>query len=173
MTTRRALLAGAVGLAAAGAWLRPSLAHRSKSALTLVRWNETTGTLEIDHRLHAHDAEVALQRQDSVSAPDLSQVADRARLTLYCEARFSLIGPDGAAITLRPLGAELIRENVHVYQEGRLTTKPARLAVRNDILRDVFKTQVNQVNIDLAGGDTAQVRTLTFTGDDGVEVADF
>lgn len=148
-------------------------AHRAKSALTLVRWDAATGVLEVEHRLHAHDAEVALNQRTGVATPDVTQVADRARLALYCEERFTLTGRDGTVIALKTLGAELIRDYVHIYQEGRLTDRPARISVRNTILRDVFKTQVNQVNFDMEGGDPAHIRTLTFTGNDGLEEAVF
>lgn len=163
---RRRLLALA-GAAATFAGLQPpALAHRARSALTLVTWNRAAGLLEIDHSLHGHDAEMALAQIEGVAAPDLSRLEDRARLALYVEARFALSLPDTGPVPLKLLGAEQLGENVHVYQEALLTTAPPRLSVRNGILRDLFAVQINQVNIDLTG-DPDHIRTLTFLGGDG------
>ncbi|MFV3074375.1 DUF6702 family protein [Niveispirillum fermenti] len=164
---RRRLLA--IAMAAAGSTIgtaSPGLAHRAKSVLTLVRWNAGAGLLEVDHALHAHDGEMALNRIVKVATPDLSQVRDQARLALYTEARFTLTPPDAASLTLRLIGAELAGDDLHVYQDVSLPAPPARLRVRNTILRDVFRTQVNQVNFDMGGGDPSRIRTLTFIGAD-------
>lgn len=141
-------------------------AHRAKAALTLVRFNPAGGLLEVEHVLHAHDAEVALNRVLNLATPDLSQLPDRARLSIYVEARFALTPPEGAPLPLKLLGAELEGENVRVYQEIPMMALPDRLRVRNMILRDVFQSQINQVNVDLYG-DPARIRTLTFLGGDG------
>lgn len=141
-------------------------AHRAKAALTLVRLNRTSGILEVEHTLHAHDAEMALNQIAKLPTPDLSQLEDRARLALYVEARFALTPPGGPSLTLKLLGAELDGEEVRVYQEIALATPPTRLSVRNMILRDVFPVQINQVNFDLHG-DPARIRTLIFLGGDG------
>lgn len=141
-------------------------AHRAKAALTLVRLNRAGGVLEVEHTLHAHDAEMALNQIVKMPTPDLSQLEDRARLALYVEARFALTLPDGPSLALKLLGAELDGEEVRVYQEIALATPPDRLSVRNMILRDVFPVQINQVNFDLYG-DPARMRSLTFLGGDG------
>lgn len=159
-------LAGAglsLGVLPVGAW-----AHRAKAALTLVRWNQAAGLLEIDHSLHAHDAEMALNRIEGVGAPDLAQLEHRARLALYVEARFALLSADGIPLALTLVGAELTGENAHVYQEAALKPPPSRLTVRDDILRDLFPVQINQVNFDMTG-DPAHIRTLTFLGNDGAK----
>lgn len=171
MIARRLLLgAGLAGLVLAP---RPAAAHRAKAALTLVRWNARTRLLELEHRLHAHDAELALNRQADVASPDLSRLEQRARLALYVEARFALLLPDGVPLALTTLGAELDADNVLVFQEAAMTDPPSALTVRNDILRDVFRTQVNQVNFDLKGGDPAFIRTVTFSGEDREEMVRF
>lgn len=161
-------LAGAVTLVAPLAW-----AHRAKAALTLVRWNAGTSSLEVEHRLHAHDAELALNQKEGIATPDLSQVRDRARLALYVEPRFALTDLDAQPVPLTLIGAELVADYVHVYQEAALPAVPAGFSVRNDILRDVFRTQLNQVNFDMRGGDPAFIRTVTFTGEDQSETVRF
>lgn len=162
---RRQLLALA-GLGLAAGLVPAVRAHQAKAALTLVRLNRAAGMLEVEHALHAHDAEVALNLLEQVATPDLSQLEDRARLTLYVEARFALTLPGGGALALKAVGAELDGDEVRVYQEVPMTAPPDRLGVRNMILRDAFAIQINQVNFDLYG-DPARVRTLTFLGGDG------
>ncbi len=161
---RRVMALAGAGLLAGLAL--PARAHRAKSALTLVTWNKAAGLLEVDHSLHAHDAETALAQVGGVSAPDLSRLEDQARLALYVEGRFALSIPGGSPLPLKLLGAEPEGDNIHVYQEVPLTAVPARLLVRNMILRDIFPVQINQVNIDMGGGPD-HIRTLTFLGGDG------
>lgn len=71
----------------------------------------------------------------------------------------------GAPLALRLIGAEVDGEFVLVYQEFT-EELPARFAVRNDILRDVFPEQINHVNIAMGG----EVHSLTFRGDDDWQI---
>lgn len=151
----------------------PAYAHRAKAALTVVRWNASGKELEVEHKLHAHDAEVALSQQAGIATPDLSRLEDQAKLALYVEARFSLTPPGGQPLPLKLLGAELQGDHIFIYQELVLQAPPKGLVVENRILRDVFRTQVNQVNFDMAGGDPAHIRTLTFNGQDKAESVTF
>ena len=90
--TRRLAIAGGLALAAAP----PAFAHRSQSVLTTVNWNAATSTLEVMHRIHAHDAEVGLmQSTGSTENVDITQVRNQAQLMLYVEKHFSLTGPAG------------------------------------------------------------------------------
>ncbi|WP_153205758.1 DUF6702 family protein [Niveispirillum sp. SYP-B3756] len=164
-----ALMGGGLLLAAA----LPAQAHRAKSSLTLVRWNAAAKLLEVEHKLHAHDAEVALSQQAGIATPDLSRLEDQAKLALYVEARFSLTPLGGKPLSLKLLGAELEGDHIFVYQELALPAPPKALAVEDGILRDVFRTQLNQVNFDMADGDPAHIRTLTFNGQDKAENVTF
>src|SRR5262245_61453311 len=84
--TRRLVVAGGLGLAVAP----PAMAHRSQSVLTTVTWNASATTLEVTHRMHAHDAEVGLAQSMGVESIDLTQSKNQAQLMLYVEKRFSL-----------------------------------------------------------------------------------
>lgn len=145
------------------AW--PSAAHRMPGSLTTVEYNPATDRVEIVHRLHAHDAELGVGTL--LDEPDFSfdDLEDRATLALYVEKRFALAawagGEGGEQITLSLVGAELEGDWIFVYQEYA-EALPAEFAVRDDILRDVFPAQANQVNVSLAGS----VRTLMFRGED-------
>ncbi|MGI9203305.1 MAG: DUF6702 family protein [Woeseiaceae bacterium] len=139
----------------------PTIADRQPGSLSTVKINAATGNVEIIHRLHNHDAELGIIAVLEDRSLSMDQLVGRAQLALYVEDRFTLAATNGDAIgaplDLELLGAELDGEYVLVYQEfsGEF---PTTIAVRNDILRDVFPEQVNHVNIALGGG----VRSLTF-----------
>jgi len=142
-----------------------SYADRQPGSLSTIKANRETGNIEIIHRLHTHDAELGIVTVLRDKSLTLDRLIGQATLALYVEERFIIAAQhdDGIAapLDLQLLGAELDGEFVLVYQElkGEL---PSRIAVRNDILRDVFPEQVNQVNIATGG----EVRSLTFQGDD-------
>lgn len=138
-----------------------SFADRQPGSLSTVKINSATGNVEIIHRLHTHDAELGIVAALDDRSLTMDQLVGRAQLALYIEDRFTMAAVDGdeigAPLDLELLGAELDGEFVLVYQEfsGEL---PATIAVRNDILRDVFPEQVNHVNLAIGGN----VRSLTF-----------
>lgn len=140
-------------------------AHRLPGSLSTIKKSPTGNTFEIIHRLHNHDAELGIATVLGLRDVSLENLEARAQLALYVEERFVIAryenGAIGTPLSLELIGAELDGEYVLVYQEyaGDL---PAEIAVRNDILRDVFPAQVNQVNVS-AGG---KVRSLTFGDDD-------
>ncbi|HEX5005527.1 MAG TPA: DUF6702 family protein [Hyphomonadaceae bacterium] len=163
MPTRRLAIAGVCVLAAAP----PAFAHRSQSTLTTINWNAVTSTLEVMHRIHAHDAEVGLMLSTgSTENVDITVVRNQAQLMIYVEKHFSLSGPDGP-ITLSPVGAEFQSEAIVLYREAKLKAPPPELAVNDQILRDVFDQQTNLVNVKL----DKRTRTLIFSGKDGVKQA--
>jgi hypothetical protein len=166
MTRRMALLT--CGSCVATLALAPkALAHRAQTVLTTVMWNANSSMLEVTHRLHAHDAELALAATIGVAAVDITQVKSQAQLMLYIEKRFSL--KDGAKkIALQPLGAEFEGEAILLYQECKLAAPPKQLSIEDGILRDVFEGQTNLVNVRLAH----KTRTLIFSGNDGVKHAE-
>jgi hypothetical protein len=137
------------------------LAHRVPGSLTTIKWNAVSERTEIIHRLHTHDAELAVGA--SLDIPDLSveDVAGRAHIALYVEEHFH-IKSSGDEFQLDLVGAELSGNYILVYQES-----PERLAqnilIRDDILMDAFPAQTNQVNIE----DRDAVHSLVFTQDDG------
>jgi len=137
----------------------PSWAHRAPGSLTTLKWNEASGRTEIVHRLHSHDAELGVAAILGASHFSIIDVQARAKAALYVESRFQIM-MDNADLKPTLVGAELAGQYLFVYQE-----LPQRLGgsikVRDDILRDAFPAQINQVNI--VDGDI--VHTLTFNAD--------
>jgi hypothetical protein len=142
-----------------------AFAHRMPGSISTVKRSASGDTIEIIHRLHAHDAELGVAAALGKRNISLETLVDRAQLALYVEERFVMAAyVDGQIRNRLPLeliGAELDGEFVLVYQEfaGQL---PVDLAIRDDILRDVFPGQVNHVNVAVGG----EVRSVTFSGDD-------
>lgn len=137
-------------------------AHRMPEGLTTVTPNPNTRRVDIVHRLHVHDAELALAEVLQDAHLDLSSLEMQARFALYVEQKFELQDKASkVSLELQLIGAELEGDYVLVYQQSS-DPLPLWLAVRDDVLRDVFPDQINKVNI--SGG--ASVRTLMFGGDD-------
>ena len=134
-------------------------------SISTVKRSASGDAIEIIHRLHTHDAELGVAAALGKHNVSLETLVDRAQLALYVEERFVIAAYEDGRISnrlpLELIGAELAGEFVLVYQEfaGQL---PADLAIRDDILRDVFPEQVNHVNVAVAG----EVRSVTFSGDD-------
>lgn len=135
-------------------------AHRAPGSLTSIEWNAQSGKTEIVHRVHSHDAELGVGEIIGVSDLSVLTLEGRASIALYVEERFA-IASGGKRLPLDLVGAELVADHLLVYQE-RPGPLPESIRVRDDILRDVFPAQINQVNIASNG----IVRTLAFAGDD-------
>lgn len=139
----------------------PATAHRAPGSLSTIEYNPRTDKTEIVHRLHSHDAELGVGTMLEMPGLTVATLEGRAYIALYVEERFRLEA-DGKAIELSLVGADLAADYVLVYQEfpGKL---PDPVQVRDDILRDAFPEQINQVNIETGG----VVRSLVFANDDG------
>lgn len=138
-----------------------AVAHRAPGSLTTIEYNPRTGNTEVVHRLHSHDAELGVGAVIDRSDLSVLSLEDRALIALYVEEKF-LIESEEGPVRLSLVGAELAADDLLIYQEmiGKL---PDVIRVRDDILRDVFPEQSNQVNIDTGGG----VQSLVFANDDG------
>ncbi len=159
---RRLLAALAMALMLAPA----ALAHRAQSVLTTVDWNGARSAIEVIHRLHAQDAELALAALTGEATVDLDALQAQARLMLYAETNFGLL-LNGARIPLQPVGVEISGEDVSVYYEAALPAPPSEMGVDDRLLRDIFEQQTNLVNIRMTG----RTRTLIFAGRDGLKAA--
>jgi hypothetical protein len=164
-TTRRCrhLIIAVVALS----WALTSFAHRAPGSLTTIEWNQASGKTEIIHRLHSHDAELGVGSVLALTDLSVLDLEGRAYIALYVEERFRIASEDGD-LGLALVGAELAGDHVLVFQElsGRLSGK---IHVLDGILRDIYPTQINQVNIE----DGESVHSLAFTGDDDWQLYEF
>jgi len=140
-------------------------ADRQPGSLSTIKVGASSGNIEIIHRLHSHDAELGIMTVMNDLSLSIDHLEGQAQLALYVETRFAVAAVDGdvigAPLALDLIGAEVDGDYVLVYQEfaGAL---PPNVAVRNDILRDVFPEQVNHVNIAV----NQSVHSLTFKDKD-------
>lgn len=126
----------------------PAQAHRLPECVTSLAWFESDQRLEISHRLHRHDAQLALERLTSDSGVELESIESKARVALYVESRFGLRGMQSLPLNL--VGAEFDGDYLLVYQEyeGPL---PKSLSVRSETLQEWNPEQVNTVLLNVQG----------------------
>ena len=138
-----------------------TMAHRAPGSLTSIKWNEVSGRTEIIHQLHTHDAELGVGSSLSMIDLSVEDTEGRAHIAIYVEEHFHIKRGE-KELHLELIGAELSGSYILVYQEfpGRL---PQNILIHDNILRDTFPTQINQVNIE----DGDKVHSLIFTKDVG------
>lgn len=139
-----------------------AIAHEQKTALTDIFYNERTGNLEVAHRFSLHDAEHALHKATDLKADLARSPEARAAFAKYVAERFTLSFKDTKELKLTPVGQELERGYLWVYQETRIP-KPidAPFFIENTILQDAVKGQVNTVNVRYR----SRVSTFVFEAD--------
>jgi hypothetical protein len=135
-------------------------AHQQKEAVTRVLFNPRTGNVEVMHRFLVHDVEHALEQTENRPADVLGSEADRARFAAYVHDRFSITDGGGAPLALTPVGLELDGKFLWVYAEAPIRPGLERLLIRHGALRDVWRDQVNLVNVERDG----VVRSAVFSG---------
>ena len=162
MLTRRKTLHIMSGAALGAALPTYAFAHKQKTTLSTVEWNEDDGMLYVIHSYHLHDAESALAAKGIISKPDLTSLRARARLALYTQDKFSLFA-NGQDIELEILGAETEGRTIYVYQEARLDKAPMELIVSASMLREIIPGQLNNVDVTL----TQTLRSVQFKDGDG------
>jgi len=134
------------------------LAHRTPEGLTTIERNPNTGTIEITHRFHLHDAEEAMQVILSDGNLTLESIEGRAKLALHVESAFQIIdGESETPVSLHLIGAQIEGDNVLVFQECT-NDLPRLIKITHDALRDAFPQQANTLNLKL----DSRIRTLVF-----------
>jgi hypothetical protein len=140
-----------------------AFAHRVEACFTTVEWNAPASTIEVVHRLHQQDAEVAIGAAAGSNVDvDITKVRNQARAALYAEGRFS-VTVAGKSLVFDILGAELRDDSIWIYRETRMATAPGEMVITDTILRDVFPTESNVVNVKMG----SRVRSLLFGRGDG------
>ena len=90
MLTRRTTFKLLSGAALTAALPLPAFAHRQKTTLSQVEWNEADKVLYVTHSYHMHDAETALAAAGIIDKPDLTSLRARAKLAVYTARNFQL-----------------------------------------------------------------------------------
>jgi hypothetical protein len=125
-----------------------ALAHRGHAVWTDITW--AGDRFEIVHRMHLADAITAnrfMGGRDAIEAP-----RSLARVALYVEERFRLVGSDPSAWpTFATIGAEIEDDFIFVYQEW-VTELPTRFPpVDNALLMDIEPDSQAFIHIDGPG----------------------
>lgn len=151
-------------LAAAATLITPhAFAHRERTTLTEIEWEDNPGYLYVTHSFHIHEAERTLYKAGVIDKPDLYLLKTRAQLALYTAENFRLLGGDGQEIALEILGAEASGGDCFVYQQAELDGPPNALTIGCNLMREFADDQINNVDVKL----TRPVRSLSFRGNDG------
>ena len=125
--------------------------------MTTIEWNNSIERTEIIHRIHTHDAELGVAMVDNLPLLSVGNTEGMARIALYVENHFSILNEEGS-LDIELVGAELIGDYIFVYQEW-IDPLSTNIFIKNEILREIYPLQINQVNIISEGN----IRTLTFT----------
>ncbi|MGI9323944.1 MAG: DUF6702 family protein [Pseudomonadales bacterium] len=139
-------------------------AHRMPECLTVVTPLPEGKGVEIVHRLHRHDVEVALAEMGETPTWDLDDLEVRAVFAMYLESHFALAAgePVQRLLPLELVGAEVEDDYLLVYQE-LAEALPAALSVRSEVLQEIFPRQVNLVHVRTPQG----TQRLTFAHEPG------
>jgi len=144
--------------------LSTAWAHQKKTAITTILFNERTANIEIMHRFLIHDAEHAVKqiRGDSFGeqANIIASENTRQAFSQYVSERFSILDQDGELLELTLLGSEIDGGSIWVYQETPIPTDLQSMTIRQNALRDIWREQVNRVNIER----NKSTETLIFQG---------
>ncbi len=163
---RRFLIKASLLLVALNALPAALHAHQQKAAITRVVFNERTGLLEVMHRFYLHDAEHAMRQLLGSDTDIISDAQTQSKFAAYVQQMFQLKSPSGEAWVLSPVGHEIDGNFFWVYQERALPVDrsegPIELQVTHNALREVWRDQINTVNIERG----RSVTTLTFQGSD-------
>mgnify|MGYP006267401235 CR=1 FL=1 len=116
--------------------------HQQHAALTSVTLNPRTDTIEVIHRLFAHDVERVVGAADGDAL---------ARIGAYVSAAFRLATSDDEPLALGLVGVELDGHLVWVYQEAAWPPRLQGLSIENRILMDLWPDQRNRVNVTADG----------------------
>ena len=126
----------------------PSWAHRGHATWTDIVW--AGDRFEITHRIHLADA-ISILRAEGASA-NVDAIENLARLALYTEAHFQILGDDGETpVSLTTIGAEIENDFLFVYQEWPVAFPDSFPPIKSRILTDVEAGSETFIQIDGPG----------------------
>lgn len=126
-------------------------AHKFYVSLAQADYNEKTQTLEVAIRMFADDLELALTKSTR-RAVYLDTTPDIANLIrAYLQERFEVRGRDGKIRELKWIGTESSVDSAWVYIEIPLGKDINGAEIRNRILLDLYREQVNTTIVKATG----------------------
>jgi hypothetical protein len=166
MAGKRALLRLASALVTAGAiaaaaCVGPALAHRMDAAISVLDIRPDGRTLQVTHRLYAHDLEHTLDL-GPVGVGWFDTGDGQQALGAYARGAFVLRDGRGRDVPLRFIGAESSGDLVLIYFEGEVPSGRT-LEVDSNLLVEFSDRQRNLVNL-VRGSQTV---SATFGAGDG------
>ncbi|GEQ97766.1 hypothetical protein JCM17844_14030 [Iodidimonas gelatinilytica] len=120
----------------------PAMAHSFYTALTRLNYNSEAQTIEVIHRLAAHDMEAVLSFQEK-QVMSFEKDAQLEGLAGDYLIRHFTLDIDGKAIPLQFIGLEFSGEDLIGYFEGPLKAAPQKIAITNRIFIDELPGQIN------------------------------
>lgn len=139
-------------LACALLWPGGAAAHKYYTSLARAEYNEETKAVEVALRVFADDFELALTRRSGRKI-HLDKAGDAAAAAAFAYLRetFEVSGRDGRRVELRWVGMETQGDVAWLYFEAPLPEGPSGAALRDRVLLELFRTQVNIVNFKYGG----------------------
>ncbi len=122
-----------------------AMAHRAKHVFTTITYG-ASGTLEVVHQLHLHDASQALSVIENSRTAEVLTLEGQAKLLLHIEDQFELRDENGNPIPLVTIGAEVEGPHLYMLFESGEIDAPKTLNIRHPMLMDIFPDQRNQLN---------------------------
>ncbi|HEX8559779.1 MAG TPA: DUF6702 family protein [Pyrinomonadaceae bacterium] len=138
----------------------PGAAHKFYTSLARVEYNAEEKTVEVTLRVFADDLELALKRRAGREVK-LDRTKDADRLVLdYLREAFEIKNRAGEGKALRWVGMELRAGVAWVYVEADMPEGFAGARLRDHLLFELFREQVNTVIVRYPGarGDLVFVR---------------
>lgn len=119
-------------------------AHRYFFAITDINNNQQTQTIEIIHRITAHDIENAIAQTKNIHfSPEHKQYEQY--IQSYIEQQFQLRYTNGQ-LQLKWVGLELDKGDILIFQEGHHADSIIGLTLKNKLLVEHYPAQINTVN---------------------------
>ncbi|WP_216825120.1 DUF6702 family protein [Agarilytica rhodophyticola] len=136
--------------------------HQQKQTISTLLFNQRTGNIEVAHRFYIHDAEHAIKLVVDKKADIIRSEASQRAFGDYVQKHFKLSVQGDNALPLNYVGHEVEGKFFWVYQEVKIPTALKQLNIYNNMLREVWKSQHNLVNVEGRG----KRQSVEFFGDD-------
>jgi hypothetical protein len=131
------------------------VAHKMKSAFSIVLFNERTGNIEVMHRFVLHDAEEGVWQLFDAKADIIADDKTQSKFADYVETKFEIKDQNNKTLPLEMVGYQNDAGYFWVYQEIKNPKGLTKLTIRSDALREIWTEQYNIVNIEGNGPTTS------------------